>query len=440
MPENERYCCPLCFTNDTMVSVNNNLAPIVNVNGSADGLGNDFRKCKQRVLKSFARDYSGEMVKLKIRYLPEITITPEHPILIRRLHLGKKQRGTSFIWKKAGELRHGDFVLIPRAYYHDRKQYLDFGPFISKFDKRSPLRKVILLDETWAELMGWYVAEGHSSPKEIVFSLNREELDNIARIRQLAKNIGYSTYISHSTAAQIHVTSRILPRAFKSWFGKGAKNKQVPGFIMNASSAIRQSFLKAYLAGDGCRDNKRGRDVVSSASERLIRQFQFLCLQEGLIFSYGKTMRGGIIEGRELPKTAKYTLERNDSSRYVIMTRRFVYLPVAKVEKINYTGKVYNLQTEDGTYQVPFIVHNCGWWRTYPFGISQQTGAPREVRFDKVDVENAPMWHRSRLRGAGRGSHNATIEFTDSKTLAELPDEIKEQFRTQCHKILDILE
>lgn len=82
----------------------------------------------------------------------------------------------------------------------------------------------------------------------------------------------------------------------------------------------------------------------------------------------------------------------------------------------------------------------CGWWRTYPFGISQQTGAPREVRFDKVDVENAPMWQRSRLRGAGRGSHNATIEFTDSKKLAELPEEIKEQVRNQCHKILGILE
>lgn len=82
----------------------------------------------------------------------------------------------------------------------------------------------------------------------------------------------------------------------------------------------------------------------------------------------------------------------------------------------------------------------CGWCRTFPFGISEKTGEARQVRFNKVDVEHAPIWQRSRLRGAGRGSHNATIEFTASKTLAEMPEEIKEQIRNQCHKILEILE
>ena len=81
----------------------------------------------------------------------------------------------------------------------------------------------------------------------------------------------------------------------------------------------------------------------------------------------------------------------------------------------------------------------CGWWRTSPYGENKQTGEIREVRFDKVDVKNAPIWKLSRLRGAGRGSKNATIEFIDSKTLAELPEEMKEQIRRQCHRILDVL-
>lgn len=82
----------------------------------------------------------------------------------------------------------------------------------------------------------------------------------------------------------------------------------------------------------------------------------------------------------------------------------------------------------------------CGWWRTSPFGVDQQTGEIREVRFDKVDPATAPMWQKRRLRGAGKGSKDAKIETLDSKTLVDLPKEIKDQIRTQCHRILEVLE
>ena len=82
----------------------------------------------------------------------------------------------------------------------------------------------------------------------------------------------------------------------------------------------------------------------------------------------------------------------------------------------------------------------CGWVRTVNYGVSQRTGEPREVRFDKVDVERAPIWRLDRLSGKGRGSKEATIELVDSKTLAQLPDELKEQIKRQCLKILDALK
>jgi len=82
----------------------------------------------------------------------------------------------------------------------------------------------------------------------------------------------------------------------------------------------------------------------------------------------------------------------------------------------------------------------CGWWRTLNWGINQRTGEPREVRFDKVDVEVAPMMRVEILSGAGRASRNAKIELVDSKKLEELPQELKEQIRHQCQKILEILK
>ncbi len=81
----------------------------------------------------------------------------------------------------------------------------------------------------------------------------------------------------------------------------------------------------------------------------------------------------------------------------------------------------------------------CGWIRPLDYGISQRTGKVREVRFDKVDVEHAPIWRLDKLSGKGRGSKEATIELVDSKTLAELPDDIKDQIKRQCHRILEIL-
>ena len=81
----------------------------------------------------------------------------------------------------------------------------------------------------------------------------------------------------------------------------------------------------------------------------------------------------------------------------------------------------------------------CGWWRTIKWGV-YETGEAREVRFDKVDPETAPMWRRERLKGAGRGSKDATIETLETKGLQELPDEMKDQIRAQCQRILNALE
>jgi hypothetical protein len=81
----------------------------------------------------------------------------------------------------------------------------------------------------------------------------------------------------------------------------------------------------------------------------------------------------------------------------------------------------------------------CGWWRPIFYGVDTE-GKRREVRFDKVDPESAPMWRKQSFTGAGRGSKNAKIELLDSKGLKDLPDDIKAQMIEQCHRILEVLE
>ena len=83
----------------------------------------------------------------------------------------------------------------------------------------------------------------------------------------------------------------------------------------------------------------------------------------------------------------------------------------------------------------------CGWIRPLNYyGESERTGEPRQVRFDKMDVATAPIWRLERFSGKGRGSKQASIELVDSKTLAQLPEELKAQIRNQCQKISRLLK
>lgn len=81
----------------------------------------------------------------------------------------------------------------------------------------------------------------------------------------------------------------------------------------------------------------------------------------------------------------------------------------------------------------------CGWIRPVKYGVSKRTGKPRVVRFDKMNLENAPLWRLEKLVPRGKASKDARIELIGSKTLIELPDDIKHQVKIQCQKILEIL-
>lgn len=89
-------------------------------------------------------------------------------------------------------------------------------------------------------------------------------------------------------------------------------------------------------------------------------------------------------------------------------------------------------------YACPF----CGWVRSLKYGASQRSeaGQPRVVSFTKVDPAQVLVYQKRRLTGAGRGSHNASIQVIEGQHLAELPDELKHDIADQARRILAILE
>ena len=83
----------------------------------------------------------------------------------------------------------------------------------------------------------------------------------------------------------------------------------------------------------------------------------------------------------------------------------------------------------------------CGWRRPEKYGVKQRNGGgKREVRFDKVNVEEVKVWQLWELHGAGRGAKEAVMEELDYKRLRNLPESVKNQIKNQCEKIIAELE
>lgn len=81
-------------------------------------------------------------------------------------------------------------------------------------------------------------------------------------------------------------------------------------------------------------------------------------------------------------------------------------------------------------YQCPF----CGWCRPVKYG-------GREVRFDKVEPRETKPFQIRQLSGGRIGEpKGGHIEITESKSLKELSNEMKNQIQNQCEKILDSLK
>jgi nucleoside-diphosphate-sugar epimerase len=98
----------ICFPPDTQISLAHGVQPISQVREGEQVISDDGTL--RTVTATMKRAYRGKLKAIKVRGLPELRVTPEHPILV--------SRGTaaSMSWKKAEEIQVGDFLLCPRIY------------------------------------------------------------------------------------------------------------------------------------------------------------------------------------------------------------------------------------------------------------------------------------------------------------------------------------
>lgn len=374
---------------------------------------------RTKVTKTFENEYNGEMVKIKSRLLHPIEVTAEHPVLVVPFKIRttytpvsvKLKPGQSRYsiekafgepqWIPASEVSRGHMLVVPKIKGHSNTKKLSIKPYIERIKNpiwkgqlahRAVLKDYLKLDEEMAWAMGLYVAEGSAvSPSSFCYSLGNHEKDRkiIGRLVNVFAAIGYSPNVhvgkpgnTDENSIKVIICSTILRKAFAEWFGRGAKNKRIPAWLMeHTNTDIVKAFLRGFHAGDGNTFITKaggGSVQLGTSSKVLALQLQMLLGRlTTLASSFEITQRNRVLKGRVLPRNPFYPVTSRHPDILTLFDAKFTkrhprtnaydqgdywLVRVGSVEKYHYTGKVYNIETKEHNYLVSnAVVHNCDY-------------------------------------------------------------------------------
>jgi len=393
-PGSEVWCLP----GETVIYANPAPKKINQIEREEMVLGINGKFSKTRL--TFEREYKGEMIKIIPYYGDELLITPEHLVLCAT-DVRKKQKNVwrknlkepKIVWKKAKDLQDTDFLLFPRY-----KKTKDVKEIELKYSWRNGKRTFtqtlkVKVDENLLKLIGLYLAEGSVHQSEyywkgqrktranLYFSFGKNESRLIEETKRLFKEVFNEELKEVETHTNIDLRSskRVLVKFFKQ-FGNSASSKEIPLWILDLPNDKLFHLIWGLFKGDGC-ENKY---VLSyfTTSEKLAYQLRLLLFKVGIIHSLKKRkMNISEIEGRKIIPSnphgftiaisgdaarilknkigLRYSCKKT-SGNFGYVLKDYVMIPIRKIEKVKYSGKVYNLHTDSETYTTfTGVVHNC---------------------------------------------------------------------------------
>lgn len=350
----------------------------------------------QKVKATMKRPYKGKLHRIKASGLLPFEATDEHPVMVAERKPGMPVKLKFPVrWKKASEIRpKTDYLVVPVLAPSFNMTKLDVEKYIDRTETnghdqahnvKDSVKGGIPLDEEMAWIMGLWCAEGSlttSTFDGICFTLNMKEQNYIDRIVRFADSFGYkssvTSYPDGDHSAKVVVTSRIFAKLFIDLMGRGAKNKRIPEIILlHENVALLRAFVEGLLAGDGCQARPNERDL-GTVSKILALQVQSAIVRFGEFANVNVVEKpaGRMIRGKVLPAETLYTVQwikpkvfvNNlaggptpcHKERWKKFGDEYVFVPVTEVSTRNFSGDVFNVETEDHTYTVSnAVVHNC---------------------------------------------------------------------------------
>lgn len=377
--------------------------------------------------------YKGQRYKIYGWYSnAPIDCTWQHPILV-------KEKGGKEVFKLAKDLvkaRRGDCLVIPIPSEVKDREKIDLLDFISLVNWRRGAHakkghpSEIAVDERFMRVVGYYLSEGFLSKTKVCFAFGEGDEEAITDCMETLKSYGATPWIkAYRRNPKIRVvmaSHSALRNLFEREFGKGAKNKFLPEWVMKLPAEKQLELVKGFVAGDGTFYEKKW--CMGTASEKLAYQLRMLLLRNKIKASvYGKTVRGAFRSKPENYYTVTGYFEKGQHGH--IEKNRF-YVPIRKIEKEYYEGVVWDIHvpnSETFVLQGGYVVHNSA------YGTSVLMPLIKNNELLELFENDAAIWIHSRVvpplivKGGGDPSHpyttaqmNALMTSLQGRTAASM--------------------
>ncbi len=341
----------------------------------------------QKVTNTFNRNYNGSLFTIKPEGTMSFRVTEEHPILVLRLetfckavephwckpgcrrcyHSRCRHEATSWKgWVKASDLIEDRDYLCVSKFKEEKMVRIDLHPYILKGHgdgrpQEQPSIPIVEINKDWAWIFGLYLAEGYSYNGKVSWCLGEHEKVVREELHRRLTKIGLKWWEDNKKptpwSRETHIANAPLSRWLKESFGSSAREKRIPSTFFYLPKREAEEFIKGYFRGDGTFKSiySSRRYRATSSSKNILVGIQVLLAKVG---NFGSVMwlknwggRGrscGTISYAENPKNVHWFQDKD-----------YIYVPIRKILRKNFKGKVYNLETEDHTYCLPAAVHNC---------------------------------------------------------------------------------
>ncbi len=309
-------------------------------------------KMEERKISKFIKHKAeAEVIKIRTRQGKEITVTPNHSLLVfengelKPIKGSDVKKGVFILCPKKMELKCSpeyfdvsaelpDFretndilgglqlikegVSVPKAAsqvsvtkftlanWRDRKRSHERNLIIAKHLSHAVPKK-IKLSKNFARICGAYVSEGGSYylPKKSQYKLCITNDDKLfLRTFETAWKSVFPKIPIKRIKNNSQINSKIVSALFSRLFGAHAGEKKLPEFVFWFNDELLSDFFKMYFEGDGYISTKRAELSCSSKSIELLEAIQTLLCRWGIISRLRKVKRkqGEYYELLVLPK------------------------------------------------------------------------------------------------------------------------------------------
>lgn len=245
----------------------------------------------------------------------------------------------------------------------------------------SKVSEQVYIDKDLAWALGVWFAEGSLSisnkkePNGIRITVNDKDeawvaekwLNVMSRTFNLNGNI-YRSEVERkgkpNSWLSVNLNSKLIGYLFES-FGKGAKNKEIPLWVLNLPKEKLQEFLGGMLLGDGSK-GRSGANKLTLANPKLLLQVYNIGLKLGLDMSLQMQDKAGVLSSTSHVYTVIFRGYENSISRHstnsgIKFSDGLIYCPIKTLEKTNKVEDVFDFTVEeDHSFSCAgVVVHNC---------------------------------------------------------------------------------